>query len=226
MKKLVIFGIEDYAEIVCEYFQHDSEYEVVGFTVNREYMKDKEYCGLPVVPFEDVETCFPPETHDMHVAIVYYNLNRDRARICAEAKARRYSLASYISSKAFVWHNVKLGEHCFIFENNVLQPFAEIGDNCILWSGNHIGHSSKIGSNVFISSHVVISGHCVVGNNCFLGVNSTMANGLTLGKESWVMPCAYIGGDIAPNSMVKSAKSASDPLNERALRWALEAKRK
>ena len=77
--------------------------------------------------------------------------------------------ASYVSPRAFVWRNVKLGEHCFIFENNVLQPFVNIGDNVVLWSGNHIGHHSKIGDHCFVSSHVVVSGFCDIGANCFLG---------------------------------------------------------
>lgn len=225
-KKLVIFGVEDYAQIVYEYFTHDSQYEVVGFTVNKEYIKDQIFCGLPVVAFEDIEKYFPPETHEMHVAIVYFNMNRDRQRICHEAKDKKYKLASYISTWAFDWHNAKIGEHCFIFEGNVIQPFVEIGNNCILWSGNHVGHETKIGNNVFISSHVVVSGHCDIGDNCFMGVNSTLANNTVLGKESWVMPCAYLKGTIPPNSLVKSNASEYIPLNEKALKWALERARR
>lgn len=220
-KKLVIFGIEDYAHIVYEYFTHDSGYQVAGFTVNKEYIKDKELFGLPVVPFEEIENHFPPETHDMHVAVVYFNLNRDRHRICQEAKEKRYDLASYISSRCFAWPNVEIGEHCFIFEDNTIQPFVTIGDNCILWSGNHIGHETKIGDNVFISSHVVISGHCDIGDNTFLGVNSTLANNTNIGKESWVMHGAIVNGIVPPNSMIKTVPSEVVPLNEQALARAL-----
>lgn len=225
-KKLVIFGVQDYAEIAYEYFTHDSKYEVVGFTVNKDYLKDKEFCGLPVVPFEDVETYFPPETHEMHVAVVYFNMNRDRTRICKEAKDKRYDLASYISSRAFVWHNVKIGEHCFIFEDNTIQHKVTIGDNCILWSGNHVGHETKIGDNVFVSSHVCISGWCDVANNCFLGVNSTLANGTTIGRESWITHGAIVSGTVPPNSMVRTVQSEVMPLNEQALSRALERARR
>lgn len=225
-KKLVIFGTEDYAHIVYEYFTHDSEYEVVGFTVHNEYLKDKELFGLPVVSFEDVETYFPPEDHDMHVAVVYFNMNKDRAKICKEAKDKRYALASYVSSRAFVWPNVKLGEHCFIFEDNTIQPFVSIGDNCILWSGNHVGHHSRIGSNIFISSHVVVSGWCTVGDNSFLGVNSTLANNTTIGNNSWVMHGAIANGFLPPNSMIRTTPSEVVPLNEQALSRALERARR
>jgi acyl-[acyl carrier protein]--UDP-N-acetylglucosamine O-acyltransferase len=66
-----------------------------------------------------------------------------------------------------------IGENCFIFEDNTIQPFVRIEDNVILWSGNHIGHHSTIKSHNFISSHVVVSGQCTIEPNCFIGVNST-----------------------------------------------------
>jgi sugar O-acyltransferase (sialic acid O-acetyltransferase NeuD family) len=220
-KKLIIFGIEDYAHIVYEYFTHDSEYEVVAFTVDRQYIKESSLFGLPVIPFEEIEQHFAPESHAMHVAVVYGNLNRLRAAVCARAKAKGYALASYISSRAFCWHNAKIGEHCFIFEDNTIQPFVTIGNNAILWSGNHIGHHSKIGNDVFITSHVVVSGWCIIADNTFLGVNATLANNTTIGKESWIMHGAIIGGTVPPNSMVKTAPSAIEPLKEEALFRAL-----
>jgi sugar O-acyltransferase (sialic acid O-acetyltransferase NeuD family) len=225
-KSLVLFGTGDFAKIAHEYFEGDSGYRVVGFTVNQDYITDKEFCGLPVVPFEEVETYFPPETHSMYVCVVYFNMNRDRAKIYKEAKDKRYELASYVSSYAFVSPNAKLGEHCFVFEGNVIQTDVVIEDNVILWSSNHIGHGSRIEKDNFISSHVVISGHCSIGSNCFLGVNSTLANGTTLGRESWVMHGAIVSGNVPANSMVRTAPSEVMPLNEQALSRALERARK
>lgn len=216
-KKLVIFGLKDYAEIVYEYFTHDSPYEVAAFTVDREYIKEEKFCGLPVVPFEEIERLYPPETHEIHAAIVYGELNRLRARVCDKAKAKGYKLASYVSSHSFVWRNVKIGEHCFIFEDNTVQPFVEIGDNVILWSGNHIGHSSRIGNNCFISSHVVISGFCEIGENCFIGVNTSIGNHLKIGKECWIGQGSVINKDVSPHSLVKAQAAEVKDLNEESL---------
>ena len=53
----------------------------------------------------------------------------------------------------------------FILSNKFPYIFGNtspsIGNNTIIWSGNHIGHHSKIGNNCFISSHVVVSGFCI-----------------------------------------------------------------
>ena len=119
-KKLIIFGDKSYAEIVHEYFTHDSHYEVVAFTTEKTYLTKSSFCDLPVVAFEDVSDLYPPAEYDIHIAIVYGQLNRIREKICAAAKVKGYSLASYISSRSFIWHNVKIGENVFIFEDNTI----------------------------------------------------------------------------------------------------------
>lgn len=167
MKKLIIFGDSSFSEIAYEYFTHDSIYTVVSFSVEKEFLTKIELFGLPIIPFEELESIYRPEEYNIFIAIAYNNLNKLRERVYNKAKEKGYTLVTYISSKAFVWHNVNIGENCFIFENNTVQPFVKIGNNNILWSGNHIGHHSSIGNNNFISSHVVISGHVTIGNNCF-----------------------------------------------------------
>ncbi|MCW3076612.1 MAG: putative transferase [Bacteroidetes bacterium] len=191
-KKLVIFGAGETADIAYEYFTHDSNYEIVGFTVEAHYLKDTELHGLPVISFDEMETKFPPSTVEVFVAISYTKLNRIRARCYNMVKKKNYRCATYISSRAFVWHNAQIGENCMIFENNVIQHKVQIGNGVILWSGNHIGHQTRIEDFVYISSHVVISGFCTIGSFSFLGVNSTFNDNISLGKDNIVGSGALI----------------------------------
>ncbi len=216
-KRLVIFGDQDFAELAYEYFSFDSPYEVEAFTVDATYIKTSSFMGRPMVALEELQRQFPPESHEVYVAVVYGKLNRVREEICAKVKNLGYQLASYVSSRAFVWRNATLGEHCFIFEDNTIQPFVSIGNNVVIWSGNHIGHHSRIGNHCFVTSHVVVSGWCDVGDYCFLGVNSTLANNTRIGAGSWVMHGAVIGGDVPPKSLVRSQVSEVSELNEAAL---------
>jgi sugar O-acyltransferase (sialic acid O-acetyltransferase NeuD family) len=216
-RKLVIFGLEDFGQLAYEYFTHDSAYEVVGFCVDGEYLKTNELFGLPALPFEEVDRRFPPADHDLYAAVVYGKLNRIREDICNRAKAKGYRLASYISSRASVWRNASFGEHCFIFEDNTIQPFVTVGSNVVMWSGNHIGHHSRIGNHCFITSHVVVSGWCDVGDYCFLGVNSTLANNTHIGEQCWVSHGSILGGDIPAHSLVRAATSEISALNEAVL---------
>ena len=203
-KKLVILGDGAFAEIAYEYFTHDSEYTVVGFAVEAEFLKRSDLFGLPVVPFEQIEEHFSRHEVEFYAALVYNQLNRLRTRFFEAAKAKGYRPASYISSRAFVWPNVQLGEHCFIFEDNTIQPFVRIEDNVVLWSGNHIGHHSVVRANCFISSHVVVSGFCDIGRSSFIGVNATLANNINIGEDNWVGPSITIMRNTEPNQLFKS----------------------
>jgi sugar O-acyltransferase (sialic acid O-acetyltransferase NeuD family) len=211
-KKLIIFGDSAFAEIAYEYFTYDSEYEVVAFTVSAEYLKKQTLFDLPIVPFEEVETLYPPATHEMHIALVYINMNRVRIKFYKEAKAKGYILANYISSKAFVWHNVTFGDNCFVFEDNTIQPFVKTGSNNVFWSGNHIGHHSIIGSHNFISSHVVISGFCVLGDANFMGVNSTMGNNLSIGNDCLIGSFVHIVKNISDGTLIKGTPNKPEEI--------------
>ena len=200
--KLVIIGDTAFAEIAYEYFTYDSDYGVVAFSVEKEYLKKKTLFNLPVVPFEKLEALYDPFNHSFFAAMVYTQGNALRTRLYLQAKQKGYKPASYISSRAFVWRNCTVGEHCFIFEDNTVQPFVRIGNNVVLWSGNHIGHHSIIKDNCFISSHVVISGFCEIGESCFIGVNTTIANNLVMGDFCTVGAGALITANVPDNQIV------------------------
>jgi len=206
MKKLVIVGIGEFSEIANEYFTHDSDYEVCAFSVDSKYVpKDGSYLGKPIYAFEEIEKHLSVSEYEMFVAIPSSQLNRLRTRFYLEGKAKGYKFARYISSHAFCWRNAEVGENTFIFEHNTIQPFVKIGNNCVLWSGNHIGHRTVIHDNCFLTSHVVISGYCEIGSGSFLGVNSTfndftgvpenciVGSGALITKKMEVKESLYIG---------------------------------
>ena len=183
MSKIVIFGAGDIAQLAHYYFTKDSDHEVVAFTVDKEFLKEETFQNLPVVDFADVEKKYPPDSYKMFVAISYAQVNRVRMEKYIASRAKGYELVSYISSRATIFDNVKIGNNCFILEDNTIQPFATIGNNTTLWSGNHIGHHSIIGDHCFITSHVVISGGVKVEPLCFIGVNATIRDHITIAKE-------------------------------------------
>lgn len=183
-KKLVIVGNGELAHIADEYFTHDSNYEIVAYSVDKDFIPASgEFCSKPVVDFQTIEKTYSPSEFEMFVAIPSSQLNRLRTKFYHAGKEKGYKFATYISSHAFVWRNAEVGENCFIFEDNTIQPFVKIGNNCVLWSGNHIGHRSVIHDNCFLTSHVVVSGYCDIGSGSFLGVNSTFNDFSSIGKN-------------------------------------------
>lgn len=200
-QKILIIGDGESAEIAYEYFTHDSPHEVVGFAVEGAYLQKKTLYDLPVVALEDAAQRFSPDDFRAHVAISSTYLNRLRARLFAQTRSLGYRCISYVSSRAFVWRNVSIGENCFIFENNVLQHHVVVGDDCVLWSGNHVGHRTRIGSHVFVSSHVVISGFCSVGDYTFMGVNSSVGDQVQIANDCVIGAGAVVVRSTEPRKV-------------------------
>jgi len=203
MKKLVIFGADDFAQVARYLFDHDSEYKTVAFTVDPEYIHEAAFDGLPLVGFDKVDLLYPHSEYEMFLAIGYSKVNRAREEKYKEAREKGYRLATYVSSKATVWDTLKIGDNSFVFENNNIQPFAEIGSNVVLWSGNHIGHHSLIGDHVFITSHVVVSGRCIVGDYCFIGVNATLHDHIKIAPRTVIGAGALIAHDTEADSVYR-----------------------
>ena len=193
--KVVIFGVSDTAELAHWYLQNDTsyadKYEVIAFTVNKNYISKSEFKNLPVVAFEYLEEIYPPNEYKLFAPITGIKMNMFRKNIYKEGKCKGYEFISYISSKATLCGNT-IGENCFILEDNTIQPFTTIGNNVVMWSGNHIGHHGKIDDHVFFTSHVVLSGHCHVEERAWFGVNATIRDGITIGKGSLIAMGALI----------------------------------
>lgn len=181
--KVIIFGIGNISEVAYYYLINDSEHHVIGFTVEKKFIKEHTKFDLPVIEFETIKNIYPPKEYLLFAPCDASRLNKFRERIYLEGKNMGYDFISYISSKALVFTK-DIGENCFILENNVIQPYSKIGNNCILWSGNHIGHHSTIEDNVFITSHVVISGMVVIGKYSYIGVNSSLKDAVIIASNT------------------------------------------
>jgi sugar O-acyltransferase (sialic acid O-acetyltransferase NeuD family) len=206
MAKIVIFGTGSIAEVAHFYFTNDTEHQIVSFTNAQDFIKEPSFLKLPLIPFEELEKHYSPDDYLLFIAIGYRDRNKIRAQRYLEAKQKGYRLVTYISSKAS-YYGTPVGENCFIFENNVIQPFVSIGNNVILWSGNHIGHHSIIMDHCFISSHVVVSGSCTIRENCFLGVNATLRDNITIGSHTIVGAGALVMEDCADYCLIVPDRS-------------------
>lgn len=185
MIKVIIFGVKDTAELAHYYLSALDDISIVGFSVNKQFLTEDVFCGLKVYPFEELTTHFSPSDVLLFAPMTGRRMNRDRENIYNAGKKMGYSFFSYISPYATVLTK-EIGENCFILEDNTIQPFVKIGNNVVLWSGNHIGHHSEIHDHVFFTSHVVLSGHCIVNKYSWFGVNATISNDTKIAEGTLV----------------------------------------
>ena len=220
-RPLLIFGSAEIAELAKFYFDNDSDYDVVAFTVDDAFADADQFMGLPLVPFSEAQQRYSPDDFEIHVALSYAKMNRLRQEKFEQAKSAGYRFASYVSSKSATWPDLAIGENCFILENQTIQPTVRIGNNVMIWSGNHIGHGSFIGDHTYIASHVVISGHCTIGQRCFFGVNATVRDFCSIGDECFVAMDASVARDLPDDSVALGTQAeifSGDDRRARALK--------
>lgn len=216
MSNVVIFGVGKIADEAYFYLTNDSPHKIVAFTVDGDYLSEPKKLGLPVVAFEEVQDKYPPGEYEMFVAVGYQDLNRFRAQKYAEAKARGYTLVSYISSRASNFGQVELGDNCFVLEFATIQPCAKIGNDVFIWSGNHIGHHASVGDHCYIAGNVVISGNTVIEPYCFIGVSATVGHEITVGRESFIGAATLVTKNVAPQSVYVEADTPKFRLDSRS----------
>lgn len=196
-KKLVIYGVGRFAEYASFVFENDDKYEVVGFCMETSYLeKFPDMKNKGIFSFETIEDRFLPQEHDLFIAV---GNNLIRERIYITAKDKGYKLATYISSEAKYWNNLKIGDNCFVGEGSVLQPFTEIGNNSILFSAR-TGHHSNIGHHVLLSA-CLLGGNVKIGDYSFLGLHSTVKENTMIGNKNIIGMGVVIAKDTEPNEI-------------------------
>lgn len=197
MSDVVIFGATDFADCAFYFLNAFSDHQVVGFTTESDYAPGPTHAGLPVFPFETIEEKLPPNDVKMFVAVGPSDNNRLRKRIFETAHLKGYQLVSFVSPKANVAENTRLGENVFIFDNVTIEPYVEIGCNTIVWSAAVIAHHSTIGKHCFIAPGAMVSGRCVVEDCVFLGINCTIRDHVTIAAKTVVGAGATIKYDVS-----------------------------
>jgi sugar O-acyltransferase (sialic acid O-acetyltransferase NeuD family) len=200
------------------YLTQDSPFEVVAFTVHEQFKTFDELLGRTVIPWEELEHRYPAAEASMFVAIGFSGVNRVRTQIYEDCKRSGYELITYVNSRVARWDELTIGDNCFVFEDNVIQPFVRIGNNVVIWSGNHLGHHSVIEDNCFIASHAVISGHVTIGRNSFVGVNATFRDGITVAPDCVIGAGAVVLRDTSPKEVHKAPPSTVAPYGSHELR--------
>jgi len=177
MKPVLIFGCGQVAQVFSEYLS------AVSFVVDEEYRSEETIAGLPVVPFGRVTDLYRPDHYEFVTGMSFKGLNKPRAEKFEMMCAKGYTPHTFCFHDVWLPNSATICAGSFIMDRNTIQPGVEIGENCVLWSGNHVGHHSRIGSHVWISSGVTISGAVEIGDYCFIGSGVTIADGVKIGSD-------------------------------------------
>ena len=201
MENVIIFGNKSMAREIFFGLNQYSDYKIVGFTVDREHLEFDSLYQLPVIPFDVIETAYPPNRHKMLIAVGYVQNNKIRKDRYLQAKEMGYSMVNFISPQSIVHPGTEVGDNCTIGHYSVIGPDAKIGNNVIIGNNCAIAHDVIIGDHCFLSNSVSVSGSVNIGPSCYLGTNATIRNKVSLGKECVIGAGAIILEDIEDRSV-------------------------
>ena len=168
---------------------------------------------MDVVPFESIETMYPPEHYAMFVATGFKGVNKVRAKIYENCKSKGYTLVNYISSKAIHWGNFEIGDNCIIHAGAIIGPFAKIGNNVIISPGANVTHDAVISDHCFLAVNCVVGGRTQIGNYSLIGMNATLLDGITIGTQCVIGSGVTITKDTEAGAVYLPNTAEKSPMN-------------
>ena len=190
------------------YLRVDDLRQVACFTVDAKYIKDEEFCGLPIVPFEEIETKFPPGEYEILIAIGNSKMNNVRRQTFSRIKEKGYTVASYIHSSCSV-HSQDFGEGNILLENCLIYPFAKVGSGNLMWDHVLISHDCVVGDFNTFSSYADLCGYVKIGNNGYFGKHCILNDFMEVADYTLVGAGAYAKKKTEPYDVIVPARSVT-----------------
>jgi sugar O-acyltransferase (sialic acid O-acetyltransferase NeuD family) len=199
MKKVVVFGISILSQMLFYDAVGRKDFEIVGFTVDKEYLDNSEFLGLHLVDFQDIDRIYPTNEYDMILALGERHM-RNREKTFHRAKKKGYLLRNYISQKADFSPGIRLGENNIVLAFSHMGIGGKMGNNNMVRQNVYIGHDFSIGNNNFIAPGCNIGGFSTIKNTCYVGLGATIINHLTMEEETLVGAGAVVIKNTEPFS--------------------------
>lgn len=196
-KKVIIFGTTIFSTQLCVIL-HQEGIDIVGYTVDKNYISNEVFDNLPVYPFEELEHYVDTSDIEIVLTIGYNHMNDVRKGKYLECKKRGLNVFTFVSKDAKVYTEA-IGEGSIIMPGSYIGPYSTLGICCVLWPGSVLSHQNNIGDYSWIAPSCCFGGGAETGKNCFLGLGATVRNEITLADYTFIGAHSYIGKNTLPS---------------------------
>ena len=188
MEKLIIIGTSSTARHAYSFIQYHHLFEVIGFAVNKEYIRDSSFCGLPVYPLEQLDEELPKKDYSLFIAMLWNHLNADRRKVYEDCSSKGFQLANLISPLAIIRGTIK--------GDVVIQNDTVISSNTAIMQGCLVGANCVIGSHCFLGAHSIVAGGCIIGEQSFIGLHATVFDDTHVGRKCIIGACTAVKRNV------------------------------
>lgn len=213
---MIIFGTSMFSKLMKWYVEKDTKQKVSAFTVERNYMVEPYFCGVPVIPFEELESRFEKSGISILNTCGYHNMNDIRRKVFEMCRQKGYEICSFIHSSVRT-DEVQLGYGNIILERVLIQPFVKIGNGNILSADVTVGHENCIGDFNYFSGSVRLSGVCSIGNHNFIGTNVTFEDNVQIGSYNLIGAGTYLNSNIRDFTATSPTPCRKEKLSKKFL---------
>lgn len=182
MDKLVIVGISSTASDIYGFVCRHHLFDVVGFSVDKKYMKAEEFLGKPVYELEKLSQIIDKQKVFLFVAMQWNRLNAERRSVYERLKTEGYKFKNLISPNANLSSPIR-GENCWISDMACIDFRVCIGNNVFVKSGALVGSGVTIEDHCFIGAHSSVGGGVSIGEQSFVGLGATIFDEVKVGKK-------------------------------------------
>jgi UDP-N-acetylglucosamine acyltransferase len=113
-----------------------------------------------------------------------------------------------------------VGARCRIREGATLNTgtqggggVTQVGDDCLLMTGSHVGHDARLGDRVILANQVAIAGHCQIGDDVIIGGLSGIHQWVRVGQGAIIGAVTMVTNDVIPYGLVQGPRGELDGLN-------------
>lgn len=122
-----------------------------------------------------------------------------RKRIVEKLGNREY--LTLIHPSAVKAETSTLGYGTVVMAGAIINPFASVGNHCIINTGASVDHDCKIHDFVHIAPHSTLCGEVEVGEGTWVGAGTTIIQGIHIGKDCYIGAGSVVVKDIPDNSL-------------------------
>jgi len=115
---------------------------------------------------------------------------------------------------------LKIGARNMIRESVSINPgtaggggLTQIGDDCLLMLGTHVGHDCRVGNGVVIANHASLAGHVHVGDGAIIGGLAGIHQFVRIGEGAIIGALSMVVSDVIPFGSISGERPRLAGLN-------------
>lgn len=185
MKDILIHGTGSMGKLLFSVINQENAFNVKAFVCDDKYYAADSLFSKPVYKTSEIEKHFSPDLIEV-ISTGSYSSLRERYGSYINLKSKGWRFLNFISKRANVADDLKIGENNIIFPGVYLDFFSKLGNCNVIRPNAYIGHNFDIHNGVYIAPSCNIAGYSTIEDLSFIGIGATILERLTIKTETLI----------------------------------------